>query len=120
MTRSSLPVGSRIAPSLLAQLQEGVAALDDPISMAPAPMHAPSRAGGHAPARAPRTTLSVPRHVGERARRLALALTLHERREATLGDTLERALGLLEHDLRDAGAPVPDTAVVLRSGPRTR
>lgn len=120
MTRSPLPVASRIAPSLLAQLQEGVAALDAPISMPPAPMHAPSRSGGYAPARAPRTTVSVPRHVGERARRLALALTLHERREATLGDTLERALSLLEHDLRHAGASIPDAAVALRSGPRTR
>jgi hypothetical protein len=65
-----------------------------------------------------RTTLSVPKHVGEQARRLTLALSLSEGLEASLGATLLRALRMLEDDLRDRGVAVPDGPVKLRSGPR--
>lgn len=122
MSRRTDPNRNRIQTSLLAQLQEGVAALEHP-----EPVHlrrsATALTGADASIsanRAPRTTLSVPKHVGEQARRLSLAMTLHDQREATLGDTLERALQLLEDNLRATGASIPDTPVELRSGPRNR
>ena len=70
---------NRIQPSLLASLKEGVANLKRP---EPA---ATSNVSSSRSTRATRTTISVPTPVGEKARRLTLALTLHEHREATLG-----------------------------------
>lgn len=70
--------------------------------------------------RSNRTTLSVPTHVGQKARRMTMALTLLGRRVASLGSTLEYALDLLEQDLEEAGADIPDDSVALRSGLRRR
>jgi len=65
-----------------------------------------------------RTTLSMPVAVGERARRLAMALTLMEERDVSLGSTLGMALDLLDKALRDRGARVPEKPVELRTGRR--
>lgn len=65
-----------------------------------------------------RTTLSVPCEVGEKARRLTLALTFAEGLEASLGATIARALDLLERKLEEAGVSIPEKPVKLRSGPR--
>lgn len=114
MARRTESGRNRIQPSLLASLQEGVAGLGRPEPVAT------SNARATNPTRATRTTISVPTPVGEKARRLTLALTLHEQREATLGVALDRALDLLERELRAAGASIPVQPVELRDGPRSR
>lgn len=58
--------------------------------------------------RSPRSCLSVPIAVGEHTRRLTMAITVFEGSETTYGDTLTRALELLESDLRSQGAQIPD------------
>ena len=68
--------------------------------------------------RVQRTTLSMPVEVGARARRLAMALTLLEERDVSLGTALSQALGLLEEDLRSRGARIPENVVELRTGKR--
>jgi hypothetical protein len=120
MPRRTDPNRSRIQSSLLAQLQEGVAALEnpEPAHQARSTTALPGSSASLSTNRAPRTTLSVPKHIGEQARRLSLAVTLHDQREATLGDTLERALRLLEENLRASGASIPSLPILLRSGPR--
>jgi len=65
-----------------------------------------------------RTTLSVPLSVGDKARKLTMAITIAESQEASLGRTLAWALELLEEDLRRRGVRVVDHPVRLRSGPR--
>ena len=76
---------------------------------------------GVAPARRQtRTTLSVPDWVGDKARRLVMAITVAEQRDASMGATLGRALDLLERDLRSMGVGIPDREVALRTGPRHR
>lgn len=65
-----------------------------------------------------RTTLSVPLSVGDKARKLTMAITVAESQEASLGRTLAWALELLEEDLRRRGVRVVDHPVRLRSGPR--
>ena len=68
--------------------------------------------------RVQRTTLSMPVVVGARARRLAMALTLLEERDVSLGTALSQALDLLEEELRAQGARIPENAVELRTGKR--
>ena len=68
--------------------------------------------------RVQRTTLSMPVAVGARARRLAMALTLLEERDVSLGTALSQALDLLEEKLRAHGARIPENAVELRTGKR--
>ena len=68
--------------------------------------------------RVQRTTLSMPVAVGARARRLAMALTLREERDVSLGTALSRALDLLEDALRAEGARIPTNDVELRTGKR--
>ena len=68
--------------------------------------------------RAQRTTLSMPVEVGSRARRLAMALTLFEERDVSLGTALSQALDLLEGELRRRGARIPEQDIPLRSGSR--
>lgn len=67
-----------------------------------------------------RTTLSVPDWVGEKARRLVMAITVSEQRDASLGATLGMALDLLERELRSRGVGIPEREVALRTGPRHR
>lgn len=79
------------------------------------------RLGAHAElagGAARRTTLSVPCAVGEQARRLTMAITVAEHRDASLGNTLAWALDLLEAELAQRGVPIVARSVALRSGPR--
>lgn len=79
------------------------------------------RLGAHAATTggaARRTTLSVPCAVGEHARRLTMAITVAEHRDASLGNTLAWALDLLEAELAQRGVPIVARSVALRSGPR--
>lgn len=71
-------------------------------------------------ARAPRTTLSVPTSVGQKARQLTMAITVAEQQDASLGQTLSWALDLLEAELRKKEIQIADRPVRLRSGPRDR
>ena len=68
--------------------------------------------------RQPRTTLSMPVSVAERARRLTMAITLEQVRDVSLGYALSRALDLLESELQARGAKIPETNVELRTGKR--
>jgi len=137
MGKDSSRIATKVDTSLLQKMQAGVAGRapepEKPLAVAPeAPASETPRAEQPSPpARARRaeeaasrnessrrTTLSVPKHVGEHVRRLTMALTLAEGLESSIGETISRALHLLEGDLKAKGASVPEDNVRLRSGPR--
>jgi hypothetical protein len=143
MSRERRQVTRQINPTLLGQLQAGVSAMSTPVEHreelspgASSPFASDGKdsregrssvgQGYERPAlrmlaarnRQPRTTLSMPIHVGERARRLTMALTLLEAQDISLGATLDQALELLEAELRNRGARIPERPVTLRSGKR--
>lgn len=143
MSRERRQVKTQISTTLLGHLQAGVAADSGPVE--PREDFAPGGGSSFASDgrygaegrgsvgreherpvlrmlaarnRQPRTTLSMPIHVGERARRLTMALTLLEAQDVSLGATLDQALELLEAELRKRGARIPEKPVVLRTGKR--
>ena len=143
MSQVRRPIKTEINPNLLTMLQAGVSEsrrqseegrhdlsgrIHHPAShgpLEPEPLGSP-RPRGDRPdwrtlgvqKRQVRTTLSMPVEVGNRARRLTMALTLLEERDVSLGTAVGRALDLLEEELRSRGARIPEQAIELRTGKR--
>ncbi len=143
MSGSKSKIRTVVEPGLLMQLQAAATRVDrgaTPVVGAPESADAPGAEvasgalplGGKRPDRSSwdegvaharrqvRTTLSVPGWVGEKARRLVMAITVSEQRDASLGATLGMALDLLERELRARGVGIPEREVALRTGPRHR
>lgn len=143
MSRERREVRTQVSPNLLDRLQSGVTAVSRPteartdfgsgagtaFAQDDADVQGGRGSGGFVHERRswgmlkprkrqPRTTLSMPVHVGERARRLTMALTLLEVQDVSLGATLDQALELLEAELRKRGATIPEASVALRTGKR--
>jgi hypothetical protein len=131
--------------SLLTRLQAGASRVSIPAreehsdSHSPIPENAPQTAGtqggqGYRPSeqiesslaylrprkQVTRSTVSMPAHVADRARRLCQALTILEARDVALGETFLHALDLLEDVLRKKGAVIPEHFAKKVAKPRHR
>lgn len=139
MTKKATPIQAKADLNLVQSMQRAVAGIaSQPASGKEANSQEPpgrevpgTHHGSHATAsnttttgrsgvqkRNPRASVSMPTAVAEHVRRLAMALTIYEAHDISLGTTVSRALALLEEELRAAGVTIPDAPVKLRSGPR--